>query len=51
MAIVVKSMATSGVDGFMVEIGGAENIRREDITRVLGCRDLDVSSSQMYAIA
>ena len=33
------------------DIDGAENIRREDITRVLGCRDLDVSSSQMYAIA
>ncbi|MCR5338600.1 MAG: YifB family Mg chelatase-like AAA ATPase [Lachnospiraceae bacterium] len=26
------------------------NIRREDIIRVLACRDLDVSSSQMYAI-
>ena len=33
------------------DLDGAENIRREDITRVLGCRDLDVSSSQMYAIA
>ncbi len=33
------------------DLEGAENIRREDITRVLGCRDLDVSSSQMYAIA
>ena len=26
------------------------NIRKEDIVRVLRCRDLDVSSSQMYAI-
>lgn len=33
------------------DLDGVENIRREDITRVLGCRDLDVSSSQMYAIA
>ncbi len=33
------------------DLDGAEKIRREDITRVLGCRDLDVSSSQMYAIA
>ena len=33
------------------DLDGAENIRREDIIRVLGCRDLDVSSSQMYAIA
>ena len=33
------------------DLDGADNIRREDITRVLGCRDLDVSSSQMYAIA
>lgn len=33
------------------DLGGSENIRREDIIRVLGCRDLDVSSSQMYAIA
>ncbi len=33
------------------DLDGAENIRREDITRVLSCRDLDVSSSQMYAIA
>ena len=32
------------------DLDGAENIRREDITRVLGCRDLDVTSSQMYAI-
>ena len=33
------------------DLDGSENIRREDIVRVLGCRDLDVSSSQMYAIA
>ena len=32
------------------DIDGAEMIRREDIIRVLHCRDLDVSSSQMYAI-
>ena len=32
------------------DLDGAENIRKEDIVRVLGCRDLDVSSSQMYAI-
>lgn len=32
------------------DIDSAENIRREDIIRVLGCRDLDVSSSRMYAI-
>ncbi len=32
------------------DMDGEEDIRREDITRVLGCRDLDVSSSQMYAI-
>ncbi len=32
------------------DLDGAENIRREDIIRVLNCRDLDVSSSQMYAI-
>ena len=32
------------------DLDGAENIRREDITRVLGCRDLDVSSSQMYTV-
>lgn len=32
------------------DLEGAENIRREDIIRVLGCRDLDVSSSQMYAV-
>ena len=28
----------------------SETIRREDIVRVLSCRDLDVSSSKMYAI-
>ncbi|SEA38386.1 magnesium chelatase family protein [Oribacterium sp. KHPX15] len=33
------------------DLDGSENIRREDIVRVLGCRDLDVSSNQMYAIA
>ncbi len=33
------------------DLDGAENIRQEDIVRVLGCRDLDVSSSQMYTIA
>ena len=32
------------------DLDNVENIRREDITRVLSCRDLDVSSSQMYAI-
>ncbi|MFN2927082.1 YifB family Mg chelatase-like AAA ATPase [Lachnospiraceae bacterium YH-ros2228] len=32
------------------DLDGVENIRREDIIRVLNCRDLDVSSSQMYAI-
>ena len=32
------------------DLDGAENIRREDIVRVLKCRDLDVSSSEMYAI-
>ena len=32
------------------DLEDAENIRREDIIRVLDCRDLDVSSSQMYAI-
>ena len=32
------------------DLDGAENIRKEDIVRVLGCRDLDVSSSQMYTI-
>lgn len=33
------------------DLDESENIRREDIIRVLNCRDLDVSSSQMYAIA
>ena len=32
------------------DLDGSENIRREDVIRVLNCRDLDVSSSQMYAI-
>ncbi|WP_330388971.1 YifB family Mg chelatase-like AAA ATPase [Butyrivibrio sp. INlla14] len=32
------------------DLDGAENIRREDVIKVLSCRDLDVSSSQMYAI-
>ena len=32
------------------DLDGAKNIRREDIVKVLGCRDLDVSSSQMYTI-
>ena len=32
------------------DLDETENIRREDIIRVLNCRDLDVSSSQMYAI-
>ena len=32
------------------DLEGVENIRREDVIRVLNCRDLDVSSSQMYAI-
>ncbi len=32
------------------DMDGAENIRRDDIVKVLGCRDLDVSSSKMYAI-
>ena len=32
------------------DLDGSENIRREDIIRVLSCRDLDVSSSQMYTI-
>lgn len=32
------------------DLDGAEDIRREDIIRVLSCRDLDVSSSRMYAI-
>ena len=33
------------------DMDGSENIRKEDIVRVLRCRDLDVSSSQMYTIA
>ena len=32
------------------DLDGAENIRREDIIRVLSCRDLDVSSSKMYVV-
>lgn len=32
------------------DLRGDENIRKEDIIKVLGCRDLDVSSSQMYTI-
>lgn len=32
------------------DLEGAEEIRREDIISVLRCRDLDVSSSKMYAI-
>ncbi len=32
------------------DLEGSKDIRREDIIRALGCRDLDVSSSQMYAI-
>ena len=32
------------------DLDSAENIRKEDIIKVLRCRDLDVSSSQMYAI-
>lgn len=32
------------------DLDGSENIRKEDIIRVLNCRDLDVSSSQMYAV-
>ena len=33
------------------DLDGAPDIREEDIQRVLTCRDLDVSSSQMYTIA
>lgn len=33
------------------DLEGAENIRREDIIRVVGLRDLDVSSSEMYTIS
>lgn len=32
------------------DLDASESIRHEDITRVLRCRDLDVSSSKMYAI-
>ena len=32
------------------DLGESEVIRREDIIKVLSCRDLDVSSSKMYAI-
>ena len=32
------------------DLDASENIRIEDIQRVLMCRDLDRSSSQMYAI-
>lgn len=32
------------------DLDNAADIRKEDIIRVLSCRDLDVSSSQMYAI-
>lgn len=32
------------------DLEGAERLRREDIIKVLNCRDLDVSSSRMYAI-
>ena len=32
------------------DLDGAENIRQEDVARVLSCRDLDVSSSQMYTV-
>lgn len=32
------------------DLDGSDKIRREDIIRVLACRDLDVSSSKMYAI-
>ena len=33
------------------DLDGAENIRKEHIVKVLDCRDLDVSSSQMYTIS
>ncbi len=33
------------------DLDGSENIRKEDVIRVLGCRDLDVSSSRMYTVA
>ena len=32
------------------DLAGADNIRKEDVIKVLGCRDLDVSSSRMYVI-
>lgn len=32
------------------DLDGTENIRREDIVRVLSCRELDISSSRMYTI-
>ena len=32
------------------DLDASEDIRPEDVMRVLRCRDLDVSSSQMYAI-
>jgi len=32
------------------DLDGAAEIRREDIIRVLSCRDLDVSNSKMYAV-
>ena len=32
------------------DLDSSENIRKEDIIRVLRCRDMDVSSSKMYAI-
>lgn len=32
------------------DLDGAESIRKGDVVRVLRCRDLDISSSQMYTI-
>ena len=32
------------------DLDGADSIRREDVIRTLSCRDLDTSTSQMYAI-
>ena len=32
------------------DLEGSEQIRKTDIAKVLRCRDLDVSSSKMYAI-
>ena len=32
------------------DLDGSERIRKEDIIRVLGCRDLDTSTSKMYVI-